>query len=49
MKYAFITDSIESGAVRLKWIPAREQLADIFTKPLDGQTFTRVRKELMTR
>ena len=49
VKYAFITDSIESGAVRLKWIPTREQLADIFTKPLDVQTFTRLRKELMTR
>ena len=34
VKYHFITQTVEEGAVKLKWIPTAEQQADIFTKAL---------------
>ncbi|RYF15528.1 MAG: transposon Pol polyprotein, partial [Oxalobacteraceae bacterium] len=49
VKYHFTTDTIESGAVRLQWIPTKQQQADIFTKALDAQTFVGFRSVLMTR
>jgi hypothetical protein len=30
----FIRDMVKKGAVQLQFIPTKEQLADIFTKPL---------------
>jgi len=48
VKYHFVTDCIDEGAVQLKWIPTREQQADIFTKALDVQTFTGFRAQLMS-
>lgn len=48
IKYAFITDCIDDGSVQLKWIPTKEQHADIFTKALDSQTFNRIRAQLMS-
>jgi hypothetical protein len=34
IKYHFIGDKVQKGAVQLQYIPTDEQLADIFTKPL---------------
>ena len=47
VKYKFITECIDDGVVQVKWIPSRENIADIFTKPLDVQTFTGFRAQLM--
>jgi hypothetical protein len=49
VKYYFITETVESGKVKLQWIPTKEQQADIFTKPLDKQVFELLRSLLMTR
>jgi len=49
VKYHFITQTVEEGAVKLKWIPTTEQQADIFTKPLPAPVFELFRKQLMTR
>ena len=49
VKYHFITETIESGKVQLKWIPTQEQQADIFTKALTAPVFEHLRKLLMTR
>jgi hypothetical protein len=38
---------IESGAVRLQWVPSAEQQADIFTKPLARPLFEKFRDILM--
>lgn len=32
VKYHFVTDAVERGVVRLRWVPTSEQQADIFTK-----------------
>ena len=49
VKYHFITQTVEEGTVKLKWIPTAEQQADIFTKALAPPLFERLRQQLMSR
>ena len=49
VKYHFITQTVEEGAIKLKWIPTVEQQADIFTKALAPPVFERLRQQLMSR
>jgi hypothetical protein len=49
VKYHFITETVESGKVKLQWVPSAQQQADIFTKALATPVFLGLRKELMTR
>ena len=42
----FIRDHITKGDILLRNVGTKEQLADIFTKPLDEQNFSRLRGEL---
>ncbi|GJV63138.1 retrovirus-related pol polyprotein from transposon TNT 1-94 [Tanacetum coccineum] len=44
--YHFIRDHILKGDIELQFIPSEYQLADIFIKPLDEPTFTRLKAEL---
>ncbi|GKB70935.1 hypothetical protein Tco_0932347 [Tanacetum coccineum] len=44
--YHFIRDHILKGDTELHFILIEYQLADIFTKPLDEPTFTRLKAEL---
>ncbi|GKF07781.1 hypothetical protein Tco_0042005 [Tanacetum coccineum] len=46
IRYHFIRDHILKGDIELHFIPTEYQLADIFTKPLDEPTFTRMKAEL---
>ncbi|GKE70100.1 hypothetical protein Tco_1528172 [Tanacetum coccineum] len=46
IKYHFIRDHILKEDIKLHFIPTEYQLADIFTKPLDEPTFTRLKVEL---
>ncbi|GJZ83340.1 retrovirus-related pol polyprotein from transposon TNT 1-94 [Tanacetum coccineum] len=46
ISYHFIRDHILKGDIELHFIPTKYQLADIFTKPLDKPTFTRLKVEL---
>nr|GEY28406.1 hypothetical protein [Tanacetum cinerariifolium] len=46
IRYHFIRDHILKGDIALHFIPTEYQLADIFTKPLDELTFTRLKAEL---
>jgi hypothetical protein len=43
--YHFLRDNVEKGRTTLIHVPTHDQLADIFTKPLDQETFTRLRGE----
>jgi hypothetical protein len=43
VRYHFPKDNIEKGKIALIHVPTHDQLADIFTKPLDQATFTRLR------
>jgi hypothetical protein len=43
VRYNFLRDNVEKGKITLIHVPTHDQLADIFTKPLDQATFTRLR------
>jgi hypothetical protein len=42
-------DNVEKGKIALIHVPTHDQLADIFTKPLDQATVTRLLEELGVR
>ncbi|GJX60538.1 hypothetical protein Tco_0291928 [Tanacetum coccineum] len=46
IRYHFIKDHILKEDIELHFIPTEYQLADIFNKPLDEPTFTRLKAEL---
>ncbi|GAV66630.1 hypothetical protein CFOL_v3_10140 [Cephalotus follicularis] len=46
IRYHFIKGNIERNDVELVIVPTKDQIADIFTKPLDEQSFPRFRMEL---
>jgi hypothetical protein len=46
VRYHFQRDNVEKGKITLIHVPTYDQLADIFTKPLDQATFTHLRGEL---
>jgi hypothetical protein len=46
VRYHFLRDNVEKGKIALIHVSTHDQLADIFTKPLDQATFTRLRGEL---
>jgi hypothetical protein len=47
VRYHFLRDNVEKGKISLIHVPTHDQLADIFTKPLDQATFTRLRGSLV--
>lgn len=47
-KWNFIVDTIATDVLRAQWISTVDQQADIFTKPLSREVFTRLRSQLMT-
>ena len=46
IRYHFLRDHQQRGDIEIAYINTKEQLADIFTKPLDEKTFTKLRNEL---
>ena len=46
IRYHFIREHVMNGTVELHFVPTDKQLADIFTKPLDEATFSRLVSEL---
>ena len=46
VRYHFIREHVVNGTIELHFVPTNKQLADIFTKPLDEATFTRLVSEI---
>jgi hypothetical protein len=46
IRYHFLRDHQQRGDIEIAYINTKEQLANIFTKPLDEKTFTKLRNEL---
>jgi hypothetical protein len=44
--YHFLRDHQQKGDIEIAYVSTHNQLADIFTKPLDGKTFSKLRNEL---
>jgi hypothetical protein len=46
IQYHFLRDHQQKGDIEIAYVSTKEQLADIFTKPLDEKTFSKLRNEL---
>ena len=46
IRYHFIRDHIRRGEIKLNYVNTHDNLADIFTKPLDEARFCELRNEL---
>ena len=49
IKYNYIKDEIDSGEIKLEWVSTDTQMADIFTKALQGQLFVNMRNRLLSK
>ena len=46
VRYHFIQDMVQKGAIKLKYVPIEEQVADVLTKPPDHVKFEYFRDKL---
>jgi len=46
IKYHFLREHVAEKDVRLEYVGTKEQIADIFTKPLPRETFEYLRQKL---
>jgi hypothetical protein len=46
IRYHFLRDHQQKGDIKIAYVSTHNQLADIFTKPLDEMTFSKLRNEL---
>jgi hypothetical protein len=46
IRYHFLRDHQQRGDIEIAYVSTKEQLVDIFTKPLDEKTFTKLMHEL---
>jgi hypothetical protein len=46
IQYHFLRDHQQKGDIEIAYVNINNQLADIFTKPLDEKTFSELRNEL---
>ncbi len=49
IRYHFLRDVVERKMLTFQWVPSHLQLADILTKYLDRQVFSRLRERLVGR
>jgi hypothetical protein len=47
IRYFYLKNKIEDGEVVLEYLPTQEMIADILTKPLQGEAFERLRDSLL--
>jgi hypothetical protein len=46
IRYHFLRDHQQKGDIEIAYVNTHNQIADIFTKPLDDKTFSKLRNEL---
>jgi len=47
VRYYYITERINDKDIQLQWLPTGDMVADIFTKPLGGARFAKLRALLL--
>ncbi len=47
VKINYIHDNIQNNAIAVKYVPTTNQIADIFTKPLQGNLFRKLRSNIV--
>ena len=46
IRHFYVREKIKDGTVEVSYVPTTDQLADLFTKPLTQQPFTRLRDKI---
>jgi hypothetical protein len=46
IKYHFLREQVQDQVVKLEYVPSKEKIADIFTKPLPREPFEYLRQKL---
>ena len=47
IRYFYLSDQIEKGNLKVKYCPTDQMLADFHSKPLQGKSFSHLRKQLL--
>ena len=47
IRYFFVKDRVDAGEICVEYKPTKLMLADLLTKPLQGDLFRAMRKELL--
>ena len=47
IRYFFVTDRIKKKEISVEWVPTADMVADFWTKPTQGQLFTKFRDLIM--
>ena len=47
IRYFFVTDRIKQGEMRVEYCPTEDMVADLFTKPLQGTLFRKLRRIIL--
>jgi hypothetical protein len=47
IRFYFIKDKVESNELRIEYMPTEDMIADILTKPLQGELFRKLRAKLL--
>jgi histone deacetylase 1/2 len=47
IRFFFIKDKVDNGELELEYLPTEDMVADILTKPLQGQLFRKLRNQLL--
>jgi hypothetical protein len=47
IRFYFVKDRVDSGEIVIEYLPTGQMIADILTKPLQGDLFRRLRRLLL--
>ena len=47
IRYFFVKDRVEAGEIKIEYCPTKDMLADVLTKPLQGNNFCELRDQLL--
>jgi hypothetical protein len=47
IRFFFVTDRVNAKEIKIEYLPTGDMIADMLTKPLQGDLFRRLRKELL--
>ena len=47
IRYFFVADKVRAGEISIEYLPTGHMIADILTKPLQGEQFLKLRRQLL--
>ena len=47
IQFFWLADYVEKGLIKVEWVNSNDMVADVLTKPLQGEAFARARDKLL--